>query len=67
MEDDPAQHSREHEVRTCIDNADPDCTVGQCESTREEAPHDCVEEQVHPEEELSRGSQRYCINQHRQL
>ena len=54
MEDDPAQHSREHEVRTCIDNADPDCTVGQRESTREESPHYCVEEQVHSEEKLSR-------------
>ena len=43
MEDHPAQHSREHEVRTRVDDADTDCTVGERESACEEAPHDCVE------------------------
>lgn len=33
MEDDPSQNSSEHEVRTCIDNADPDCATGKREST----------------------------------
>jgi hypothetical protein len=44
MKDDPTQHSREHEIRTCIDDTDTDCTVGQRESACEESPHDCVEE-----------------------
>lgn len=44
MENNPAQHSREHEVGACIDNADTDCTVGQRESAGEEAPHDCVKQ-----------------------
>jgi hypothetical protein len=44
MEDHPAQYSREHEVGTCIDNADTNCTVGQRESAREEPPHDCIKE-----------------------
>lgn len=52
MKDDPAQYSREHEVRTGVDNADTDCTVGQRESACEEPPHDCVKEEIHSEETL---------------
>lgn len=31
MEDDPAQYGREHEVRTCVDDTDTDCTAGKRE------------------------------------
>ena len=67
MKDDPAKHSREHEVRTCVDNADPDCTVGQRKSTREESPHYRVEEQVHSEETLRERYQSLCLQSSRQL
>jgi hypothetical protein len=61
MEDNPAQHSREHEVRTCVDDADTDCTACQRESACEEAPHDCIECQVHEKEKLRLRSQK-CFN-----
>jgi len=44
MEDDPAQHSREHEVGARIDDADTDCAACQRESTCEQSPPITVSE-----------------------
>ena len=62
MKDNPAQHSREHEVCTCVDDADTDCTACQSESTCKQSPHNSVEGKVHGKEKLSRESQRCLLS-----
>ena len=44
MEDDPAQHSREHEVRTRVDYTDAYCAARQRKSACKESPHDGIEQ-----------------------
>jgi hypothetical protein len=51
-ENEEPQHSREHEVRTRVDDTDANCATRQRKSAREKSPHDGIEEQIHPEEEL---------------
>jgi len=44
MEDDPAEHSRKHEIRARVDDADSDCAACKGESACKQSPHDCIEE-----------------------